>query len=381
MRWLKWKACAVLTVAGAIVVGCVSETSDSLLNALTGDVAESAARAKPLTPPEGQESGEVPGGGVAGNGNDNGTNDNTNGGTNDNTNGGTNDNTNGGTNDNTNGGTNGNDNGTTNGNDNGTTNGNDNGATNGNDNGSGGFRRGDMNCDGLVNNFDIDPFGVALGDAAVYAALWPGCNIMAGDVNCDGLFNNFDINPFVALLANGGGTPCDNANGNDNGTTNGNDNGTTNGKDNGTTNGNDNGTTNGNDNGTTNGNDNGTTNGNDNGGGGGTCPDGSTQLSASLSGGGSGSAEYREVAGGACKRFRVRTDSGPANSALTVRIQGVAVGTLFTDSRGRGELRYDTSDGNFPANFPAVHTGDVVTVGTSISGTLTLDCSNYNCNS
>ncbi|MGE0481921.1 MAG: S8 family serine peptidase [Phycisphaerae bacterium] len=60
---------------------------------------------------------------------------------------------------------------------------------------------GDMNCDGLLNNFDIDPFVLALTDPAAYAATFPGCNILNGDVNNDGVVNNFDIDPFVALLA------------------------------------------------------------------------------------------------------------------------------------------------------------------------------------
>ncbi|MBL8878096.1 MAG: hypothetical protein JNG88_03160 [Phycisphaerales bacterium] len=62
---------------------------------------------------------------------------------------------------------------------------------------------GDMNCDGTVNNFDIDAFVLALTDPAAYAATYPTCNIMNGDVNGDGLLNNFDIDPFVALLTGG----------------------------------------------------------------------------------------------------------------------------------------------------------------------------------
>ncbi|QOJ15564.1 MAG: hypothetical protein HRU75_13350 [Planctomycetia bacterium] len=65
------------------------------------------------------------------------------------------------------------------------------------------FPLGDMNCDGLVNNFDIDAFVLALLDAAAYAAEYPGCNILNGDINgADGL-NNFDIDPFVELLLGG----------------------------------------------------------------------------------------------------------------------------------------------------------------------------------
>ncbi|MBK8915221.1 MAG: immunoglobulin domain-containing protein [Phycisphaerales bacterium] len=63
--------------------------------------------------------------------------------------------------------------------------------------------RGDMNCDGATNNFDIDPFVLALVDPVEYAATYPGCDTRNGDVNCDGDFNNFDIDPFVSLLVGG----------------------------------------------------------------------------------------------------------------------------------------------------------------------------------
>ncbi len=59
---------------------------------------------------------------------------------------------------------------------------------------------GDMNCDGVLNAFDIDPFVLALTDAAAYAAAYPGCNRMNGDINGDGVVNAFDIDPFVELL-------------------------------------------------------------------------------------------------------------------------------------------------------------------------------------
>jgi hypothetical protein len=65
------------------------------------------------------------------------------------------------------------------------------------------FLLGDMNCDGVINNFDINPFVLALTDPAAYRATYPNCNIMNADVNGDGDINNFDINPFVALLTGG----------------------------------------------------------------------------------------------------------------------------------------------------------------------------------
>lgn len=59
---------------------------------------------------------------------------------------------------------------------------------------------GDMNCDGVVNNFDIDPFVLGLVDPQGYAAAFPLCDSRAGDIDQSGSFDNFDIDPFVALV-------------------------------------------------------------------------------------------------------------------------------------------------------------------------------------
>ncbi|MBK8913180.1 MAG: hypothetical protein IPM64_01030 [Phycisphaerales bacterium] len=73
---------------------------------------------------------------------------------------------------------------------------------------------GDANCDGSVNNFDIDFFveGVLVGSppdpvppTGGYLGLGgtPACWAKRrcwGDVNCDGVFNNFDIDPFVICI-------------------------------------------------------------------------------------------------------------------------------------------------------------------------------------
>jgi hypothetical protein len=71
----------------------------------------------------------------------------------------------------------------------------------------GGFRSlglkafyGDLNCDGALNAFDIDPFVLALTDPAGYAAAYPRCHRLNGDCNADGTVDAFDIDPFVALL-------------------------------------------------------------------------------------------------------------------------------------------------------------------------------------
>ncbi|MBL8880533.1 MAG: hypothetical protein JNG88_15580 [Phycisphaerales bacterium] len=59
---------------------------------------------------------------------------------------------------------------------------------------------GDINCDGSANNFDIDPFVLALVDPDAYAAQFPNCDRSRADINGDGDVNNFDIDPFVQLL-------------------------------------------------------------------------------------------------------------------------------------------------------------------------------------
>jgi acetyl esterase/lipase len=59
----------------------------------------------------------------------------------------------------------------------------------------------DLNCDGVVNFDDINPFVLAISDPAAYAAAYPDCNFMNGDCNSDGLVDFDDINPFVVLLS------------------------------------------------------------------------------------------------------------------------------------------------------------------------------------
>ena len=62
-------------------------------------------------------------------------------------------------------------------------------------------RPGDMNCDGVVDETDIDPFVLALVNPAAYAAAQPDCRPMNADIDGDGLANVFDIDPFAELLA------------------------------------------------------------------------------------------------------------------------------------------------------------------------------------
>lgn len=69
--------------------------------------------------------------------------------------------------------------------------------------------RGDMNNDGVVDNFDIDPFVEALVYPADYADEFPGLEgsrVYHGDCDCSSSFNSFDIDPFVDLVE---GNCCD----------------------------------------------------------------------------------------------------------------------------------------------------------------------------
>ncbi len=59
---------------------------------------------------------------------------------------------------------------------------------------------GDLNCDGALDAFDIEPFILALLDPIGYAAAYPDCDRNLADVNGDGAVDAFDIEPFVALL-------------------------------------------------------------------------------------------------------------------------------------------------------------------------------------
>lgn len=64
---------------------------------------------------------------------------------------------------------------------------------------------GDLNCDGTLNFFDIDPFVVALTHREAYYVLFPDCNYWYADANRDGAVDFFDIDAFVNALASSGG--------------------------------------------------------------------------------------------------------------------------------------------------------------------------------
>jgi len=73
--------------------------------------------------------------------------------------------------------------------------------------------RGDLNCDGIINFGDINPFIQALSNFPAWKAQHPYCPEQNADINGDGQYGGAqgfgDINPFVVLLSSGGGPiPC-----------------------------------------------------------------------------------------------------------------------------------------------------------------------------
>lgn len=70
---------------------------------------------------------------------------------------------------------------------------------------------GDLNCDGVLDFGDINPFVSALANWPVWLAQHPNCPPKNADINGDGAYGGprgfGDINPFVRLLAGGAGQP------------------------------------------------------------------------------------------------------------------------------------------------------------------------------
>ncbi|MGE0481531.1 MAG: hypothetical protein AB7Q17_13770 [Phycisphaerae bacterium] len=69
------------------------------------------------------------------------------------------------------------------------------------------FIRGDSNCDGAVNAFDIDPFVLAIVNPdgpGGYTETFPNCDLIcANDIDQDGNVNAFDIDGFVQCVVDG----------------------------------------------------------------------------------------------------------------------------------------------------------------------------------
>ena len=64
--------------------------------------------------------------------------------------------------------------------------------------------KGDMDNNGHVDAFDIDPFTEALADLPAYLAVYPGLAgsaVYRGDMNCDDALNAFDIDAFTLRLS------------------------------------------------------------------------------------------------------------------------------------------------------------------------------------
>ena len=62
------------------------------------------------------------------------------------------------------------------------------------------FATGDLNCDGSVDAFDIEPFIFALFVPQEYLDRYPTCDPLVADTNGDGAVDAFDIEPFLTIL-------------------------------------------------------------------------------------------------------------------------------------------------------------------------------------
>jgi hypothetical protein len=71
---------------------------------------------------------------------------------------------------------------------------------------------GDLNCDGVINFGDINPFVMYLSNFNLWQTTYAGCDPRNGDINCDGTYGaaSFaDINPFVSIMTQcGSGCTC-----------------------------------------------------------------------------------------------------------------------------------------------------------------------------
>ncbi len=93
----------------------------------------------------------------------------------------------------------------------------------------------------------------------------------------------------------------------------------------------------------------------------------STKLKASLNGLGTGKAEFETK--GAKQKFEVEVRGLSANTTYVVTVDGIVVGQIQTDRKGKGELKFDTTKNRpFPVGFPTINSGSTVRVGDATSG-------------
>jgi len=62
--------------------------------------------------------------------------------------------------------------------------------------------RGDMNCDGVLNEIDVGPMVLALVNPTAYEQQFPNCDLLDGDMTQNGILDGVDIGPFVHCLIN-----------------------------------------------------------------------------------------------------------------------------------------------------------------------------------
>jgi len=62
---------------------------------------------------------------------------------------------------------------------------------------------GDLNGDDIADRNDVDAFILALTDPNTYEEIYPWVGVFNADVNGDGRVNAFDIDPFITLITLG----------------------------------------------------------------------------------------------------------------------------------------------------------------------------------
>lgn len=70
------------------------------------------------------------------------------------------------------------------------------------------FICGDIDCNGSIDAFDIEPFILALLNPAQYAIDFPNCELAVADINGDGQVDSFDIEPFISVVLSQGANGC-----------------------------------------------------------------------------------------------------------------------------------------------------------------------------